>query len=477
MSHQPQKKITSESDEIVYGPPPPPPPPPQSSVDSQLHGDLLEYLFSFLPIKDAVQVGTVSTRFKEAWQMNRKLLFGSDFAARFNQQELVDLVERVFEFHKAPEIQAFVLHIDPQGIEALIEKWLGICILKRIKELELEFSQPFLLNSNFLDIRTLETLKLNNCEIQLPQSLPGLKFLNIIVLARIQLTENHLKTLLSNCKLLNTLDISECLGISVMDICARDNSNLKTLKIAYCPSLEEININVPSLKSIFYRGAVIRIQFERALPLKDAFFKFYPSRGYLLSHKVDRLVHDLFYVTVLTTSSNFIEPLAPRVRDGEYREAYFCLALLKELQIIMEGGLFCNPYDIAVFLKSCPCLETLFIDLNGYNFECGLYWKLNEKPLLDKFKYGFNRLRFVKLIGFTFAQYEIELVKVLLQKSQNLEAMVFVLPRNHRTRLGRATDAKSYNKQFRSWTVSKKAKMFLYESHNDRSMSPSHSKF
>ncbi|KAK4271430.1 hypothetical protein QN277_020130 [Acacia crassicarpa] len=474
LSRQPLKKVKIEcgEDQTVFDAPPPPPP----AVPPQLNEDILDYLFSFLPIKEAVQVGTVSRRFKNTWHLNQMLLFGPDFA-RFNQKELVDVVERVFRFNRTPEIQAFCLHIDPRGIEVLINNWLGICALKRIKELELEFSQPFLLESHYLNITTLQTLKLTYCEIQMPQMLTGLKFLNILVLARLTLTENQLQTLLSNCKLLNTLDISVCFGLEVMNICVKDNNNFKTLKIAYCAGLEDLNINVPSLKSIFYRGAVIRIQFEKALPLKEAYFKFFPSRGYLLSHKVDLLVIDLYYVTVLTVTSAFIEPLAPRMRNGVYREVFFRLAKVRELQILMEGGMFCNPHDIAVFLKSCPTLETLFIDLNSYIFECGLYWKLNEKPLLDNFQYGFHRLRFVKLTGFKFAEYEIELVKVLLQKSVNLETMVFILPSDHRTLLDRPSDAIYYNQLFRSWIVSPIAKIFLYEHSNDETMAPSHQEF
>lgn len=60
----------------------------------------------------------------------------------------------------------------------------------------------------------------------------------------------------------------------------------------------------------------------------------------------------------------FFEALGARIRNGEYREMLFCLPILRELQVFMEGGSFCNPYDIAVFLKNCPCLEALFIDVS-----------------------------------------------------------------------------------------------------------------
>jgi len=59
--------------------------------------------------------------------------------------------------------------------------------------------------------------------------------------------------------------------------------------------------------------------------------------------------------------------MAVRIRDGVFQEVQYCLMNLRELQLFMHGGKFCNPYDITMFLKNCPSLVTLFIDVSTTN--------------------------------------------------------------------------------------------------------------
>jgi len=56
--------------------------------------------------------------------------------------------------------------------------------------------------------------------------------------------------------------------------------------------------------------------------------------------------------------------MAVRIRDGVFREAQYCFVNLRELQLFMDGAKFCNPYDITMFLKNCPSLVKLFIDVS-----------------------------------------------------------------------------------------------------------------
>lgn len=59
--------------------------------------------------------------------------------------------------------------------------------------------------------------------------------------------------------------------------------------------------------------------------------------------------------------------MAARIHDGVFREAHYCFMNLKELQVFMNGGMFCNPYDIFMFLKNCPSLMKLFIEVSTIN--------------------------------------------------------------------------------------------------------------
>jgi len=56
--------------------------------------------------------------------------------------------------------------------------------------------------------------------------------------------------------------------------------------------------------------------------------------------------------------------MSTRIRDGVFRDAQYCFVNLRELQLFMYGGTFCNPYDITMFLKNCSSLVKLFIDVS-----------------------------------------------------------------------------------------------------------------
>lgn len=56
--------------------------------------------------------------------------------------------------------------------------------------------------------------------------------------------------------------------------------------------------------------------------------------------------------------------MTAKVRRGVFGEASYSFSNLIELHLIMEGGLFCNPYDILAFMKRCPLVEKLFIDVS-----------------------------------------------------------------------------------------------------------------
>lgn len=48
-------------------------------------------------------------------------------------------IKQIFDSHKGPEIQSFKLHINHVGVAPLIEKWVQICIEKKVLSLFLSF--------------------------------------------------------------------------------------------------------------------------------------------------------------------------------------------------------------------------------------------------------------------------------------------------------------------------------------------------
>nr|KYP63000.1 Putative FBD-associated F-box protein At1g61330 family [Cajanus cajan] len=325
----------------------------------------------------------------------------------------------------------------------------------------------------------LKTLKLVHCDFDLPHNFPTLTRLRNLALWHVPLPEIILQTLIANCKCLQTIDLLHCSGISRVEINARDHRQFKEFRIAACRHLEVLVIDSPTIRSVHYCGPIPRIRIVDAAQLNEAFFNFEPAgnRRYLPVSEMEKLVTDIPNVTVLTTTALIPEALTTKFRRGVFGEANYSFLNLKELQLMMEGGLFCNPYDIVMFMMRCPLLERLFIDMNDYNFECGVYWELHQKPKLDKLDHYFDRLKYIRLKGFKFLQSELQLVKILLNKATNLEALVFVTPKNGRTKLYRA-DAPRYSQLLLSWKTSPEAKIVLFDHMNDKSrVRPTHTKF
>lgn len=59
-----------------------------------------------------------------------------------------------------------------------------------------------------------------------------------------------------------------------------------------------------------------------------------------------------------------IQGICPKLVNGKMREMQFFFWNLKEFHLLMEGATYCNPFDIVSFLKNCPCLEKIFIDVS-----------------------------------------------------------------------------------------------------------------
>lgn len=282
------------------------------SVD--LPDDVLDMIFSFLPIKKAMQIGILSTRFKNSWNFNRRLDFDNDFARGRSPEDFKSIVNKVFDRHAGSRILSFRLCFDPNREELLVEKWIRKSIEKGVEELDLEFYQsgnvfegrwPFKLNSDVYEAESLKILKLTLCQLDLPPKLKGLHVLNTLVLRKIIITPTLIDTLFQNCFFLETLDLAHCHRIFHLKIFAQ--KTFKVLKVGDCQEILRIYIDAPNLRSFHYCGHVCFIKFNSVPQLKDVMLSFRPSKGFTETFRVRNLVYDLHPIQVLTTTSTFLE--------------------------------------------------------------------------------------------------------------------------------------------------------------------------
>jgi hypothetical protein len=107
--------------------------------------------------------------------------------------------------------------------------------------------------------------------------------------------------------MLEIIDLINCSTIKRLNLIARENKHFKKLRIAYCDDLEDIEIDSPTLCSIFYHGNFATIRIAQGMQLYEAFFYFITSNTYMKYTRLEALVKDISNVSILTTTPLLIE--------------------------------------------------------------------------------------------------------------------------------------------------------------------------
>jgi hypothetical protein len=113
--------------------------------------------------------------------------------------------------------------------------------------------------------------------------------------------------LIKHCKMLAIIDLINCSMIKKLNLIARENKHLKKLRIANCRNLKEIEIDSPTLQSIFYHGKYSKVQIAQGMQLYEASFYFKEPKNYMNSTQLEALVKDLSHVSILTTTPLLVE--------------------------------------------------------------------------------------------------------------------------------------------------------------------------
>ncbi|KAJ8755996.1 hypothetical protein K2173_024541 [Erythroxylum novogranatense] len=442
-----------------------------------LPDELVEHIFSFLPVKYARELGVVAKRFRKTWVLSRNLCFELIFVRDDELSRFITFVDRIIKSHSGPKIDSLRLNFDPFEREGLICEWLKVAIEKGVEELDLDFftDVPFQLPLELIDVESLKTLKLTFCQVSYPPKLSGLTRLSTIVLRRMYVNSRLIDALFSTCFLLGALDLINCIGIERLKVFALEQKGFRTLKVVSCKDIVEIEIDSPSLRAFQYYGGVCFFKFTDICNLKDVILYATPSRGFAPPLMLRKLVDHLSHIYVLTISATVLEALSPRIVDGTLHELQYCFQNLKELQFYMEGASFCSVYDTVTFVHHCPRLENLFIDISEYRFQGKHFWELHQRLNFQLFRPSLPSLKYVKLTGYKFDSYELKLARFFMAEAVNLEKLVLVTAKGIRHRSFRA-EIQAHRLFLRHWQASEIARIEFFECLKDMiSPRPQHS--
>ncbi|KAK6124428.1 hypothetical protein DH2020_041848 [Rehmannia glutinosa] len=430
--------------------------------------DVIETIFSHLPVKKLVGLSILSKRFRYSWKFCRDISFDSDFARNLSRNEFKNIVNNFFQNYLNSTADRFSLYFDAIEETNLVGYWIQQAVRLGIKEIELDFTpsqRRFMLSYDLVNVDTIKIMKLVNCELQLPfNPINCLSNLIDLTFQNVRARPLAIKTVFGNCLALRILRLINCNFIFDLKISAQNLKRFEILVVRDCSEVDSVFINAPHLSSLHYHGKICEFNFENDFSqIKDVILNIAHPRGFQILPHIKDMVFSLALVRTLTVSSIFLEGLCPKFDGTEYKELEFYLWKLKEFHLVVAPESHLNPCDIVIFLKYCPCVERVFIDLGHNAFMNSLYWDFHGRKYLSGCDTVFPFLKYMKIKGFTARELPVMMARFFLKNAMNLHCLVLVKARNF-------DFPGTFTPYYLRWGISSNANIEVYEYNRDISI-------
>lgn len=209
---------------------------------------VLAIVLSFLSLKDAAVTSQISRRWRYVWcqcyrlnfnnkERMMKIIKNSKFSLK-ERKKYINWVNRVIQQHKGANIEEFKICFDlDMGSKVTISNWIQFAISKKVHNLELDFMNRdggILSNHtrNYVFPNQLFNPSANSTKIE---------FLKTLLLRCVNVNDEGLNLILSNCPVLENLFIQG--SCDMVNPKIRGNKPpLKNLEMRFCPDIENIEI-------------------------------------------------------------------------------------------------------------------------------------------------------------------------------------------------------------------------------------------
>ncbi|KAH7541857.1 hypothetical protein FEM48_Zijuj02G0011900 [Ziziphus jujuba var. spinosa] len=388
-------------------------PDPEEEEDrfSRLPEDILVRIVCLLPLKDAVATSVLSKQWESIWTWTNNLDFDGDqsidrYQQRNERLNFIKLVNNVIEKHNhKAELERFRVCFDLSGRNSSsIIKWIRFATRKRVRVLELKFFEcgcPRNTTSSFV----------------FPSKIiKHLKFLKVLSLVCVHVSQEVLESLLSKCPLLERLEVVH--SDTLINLRVRGPSlALKHLKLKYC-------FNV---KSIEICDAINMVSFycDCHEPLKDPPLRLVLRNVPKLAN-VDISLCNVNYLhhafAALSCCVSYLQILQLHLAAQRYKDdvPYPMLPNLKELKLFLDGFDDLILFHIHPFLLKAPNLQRLVLKLR--------HWYLDivepaacRKPAKKPHHYC---LKEVEVTGYSGFPSDDELILYLIESAVSLEKII-----------------------------------------------------
>ncbi|XP_040861405.1 putative F-box protein At3g29830 [Glycine max] len=347
------------------------------------------FIISLLPFKDAVRTSILSKHWLHIWKYSPKIEFSENFdgncidrfepfsSIKARRSAFMKFIKLWLDFRKVGEVEKFSLKFSKPNNDhrEIIEECVTFVTQHGVKELELDFSDPFWEEEVIPNKRkalfelpklaygnkpNIESLKLSSCSFR-ENYLSNWQALKEVTFGWMEVTLDAMTIVLSNCKMIESLVLHKCWNLSHFEI-GSEALSLKRLVVDKCSFRNALfKVSAPNLCFFKYFGKLCFFEMKNTLAIEEAHLHFY--LGYdnvgTGARVMYDLVKDLYNARVLTVSPYLIQVIL----TGEKRRMEHDMNA-RHL-ILRMNMLRCELRAVSFFLLSCPMLECLTFELGS----------------------------------------------------------------------------------------------------------------
>ncbi|KAL1213759.1 putative F-box/LRR-repeat protein [Cardamine amara subsp. amara] len=402
---------------------------------------VLVMIISSLSFKECVRTSVLSKKWRNLCHETRNIVFKEseyvDRSASDKKSERISFVDYMKQWvnrFNGRYIETLEIYFSlPLGFEADIESLIKFAVLKQVKNLVLDFSNPSWITTTnaswysmivvelplcVYSLTTLESLKIYSCGFD-PSKFMKSRLPRRLSIGWVELTD--IESLVSNSPTLESLSINFCWGLGNKNIAG----DIKEFVFENCDfsSDKHCSFDLPAVEFFKYSGQVLSFSSKRInMVIKEVYLDFMDVNGYDepdQSTKVEGEVLSGFLNSLRGARTLTVCPyLLQAIQECE--NPLYLLRPMETQHLVLRTKLNVVEFKgIRLLLNNCPKLETLTFDYLGRNiFSKGLtYGGIHRRTYwLQKsaYKYLPNTLKVVVVRNFTGGKNELYILNFLI---------------------------------------------------------------
>ncbi|KAL3501594.1 hypothetical protein ACH5RR_036043 [Cinchona calisaya] len=377
---------------------------------SELPSSIIDTILMCLPTRDAARTSILSRKWRYNWSRIPQLVIDDElWNATMKKyvpprEKFLEILYQILSLHQGP-IFKFILSVTGLRASPHIDNLIVLLSRSGIKEftLKLSLGEYYMMPLSFFSCVELMHLNLRSCWINKPTTFKGFSHLISLKLSHVYMGTEFLQSLISSCPILEQLTLEYPDILNFLEINA--------------PKLKLFVVNSP-IKSIFFKNTPVLAMVSLELNEQVAYDKF-PKKGQkgIVEHfrslpSLENLHLDHYFVKVFTAGGISYMMTTALIHLKVLKLDYISLEALNELSFVMR------------LIRSSPNLQEIDISVNYDEILGGSSSSLNVQ---DNSEVTLKQLREVKLKYISGTRNQMELIKLLLEKSPVLGKM-FIKP-------------------------------------------------